>query len=199
MEVLYELMSYGIPVNALPVNSKGQLSVMYHHRWIQWRRQIESCSMASNHVRSSVINQHSSSGTLPSDVKSGHSVPTSATTTTSSSSSPIIFLEPDDNDCVLGRGKAIDQHVGNVRFRHFLQQKNILMEFENTPKNARLQMAVAIQQKLCEIFNMRFLKENPNGFGWVIATDDAVRAKILRSLRRSCGSKKLQEQNPRAF
>ena len=190
MEVQYQLMSYGIPLEALPVDCTGNLSNHHHKNWLLWRHQLEQGVAHPQIVSSSVTKHHSSTKSAPKNSRNGNKAGDVPLTVTSSgergkTASPMILMEPEDTDCILGRGKAIDRHTGNVRFRNFLQQKEILADFLQTPKYIRSEVAVTIQQKLQEKYNMRFLKENPNGFGWVFAKDDAIRSKILRTLRRS--------------
>ena len=202
LEVQYELLSYGIPLAALPVNADGVGSRAYNCRWLQERRELEKQQRLMETASTAMVTSTTADSQKPTTVTNYTDVVPSSTSTSGNvarRSSPIykemLILEPMDNDCVLGRGKAIDQHVGNVRFRHLLQHPNLVMEFENKPKNMKFEFAHSARRVLEEQHDVRFIKENPNGFGWVMADDHPIKEKILRTMRRYIATqKKLQQK-----
>ena len=197
MEVQYELLSFGIPVAALPVNSNGICSTDYHLSWLRWRQELER-KQRMLHNESKEIAAGAKSITTTTAMEVDHSFPVVSNTSVTApqkDTSPTphvleIIVEPLDNDCVLGRGKAIDQHVGNVKFRHLLRRPSVMLEFQNTPKHMKFQFAQSARRELEDYHGMRFLKENPNGFGWVMADDSAIKGKILRTMNRFKQQKK---------
>ena len=114
----------------------------------------------------------------------------SATTTTSSAAAAaataqMTIEEPKPTDCLLGRGRPIDQHVGNVRFREYLQQGPLLMEYQRAAKEQKKWMSDYIRKTLQERYGVRFLKQLDDRSGlWVQAEDRQAREKIARTLRR---------------
>ena len=118
---------------------------------------------------------------------------------------------------MLGRGRANDQHPGNVRFRQFLKDE-FLQEYSKTPHFTRSYLATPIQETLQREHNMRFLsrvedtvnkEKNTKKDGssnntnkhkglegeWVLADDATVKQKILRTLRRlQLNERKQREQ-----
>ena len=88
------------------------------------------------------------------------------------------------NPVILGRGRPIDQHVGNVQFRQYLQSPEVLQEYVDTPKFLKFQNAEKIRQTMTEHYNIRFLRENADGKGWHMVAVEDVREKILRTFRR---------------
>ena len=85
---------------------------------------------------------------------------------------------------LLGRGRAIDQHFGNVQFRRHLQQDIFMQQYQQTKKRLKAQLADVIRQNLQENCNVRFLIQHDTGRGWQLADDVAVREKISRTFRR---------------
>ena len=85
---------------------------------------------------------------------------------------------------LLGRGRAIDQHFGNVQFRRYLQQDAFMQQYQQTKKRLKAQLADIIRQNLQENCNVRFLIQHDTGRGWQLADDVAVREKISRTFRR---------------
>ena len=206
MEVLYELSAFGIPVAALPVDCNGVCVNDYQKFWIQRRQKIERRHelasilpppAPSSGPQLSILStgspmEISSTGSAALDaerLKSSSEIPLSAGTT---------ILHPETSDCILGRGRAIDQHPGNVKFREYLHQPEVLRQYQDTPKYMKYQVAAPIQKTLQEDHNVRFLKEHPSGRGWMIADDAAVRNKILRTFRRFITQHQNQAQSKTA-
>ena len=96
------------------------------------------------------------------------------------------ILQPNPNDCLLGRGKAIDQHVGNCQFRHYIEHHPTLVRaYWNAPKSLKRRIVDQMRMDLQrDLQGLRFLKEQDDGLAWQVADDDAIRHKISRTLRR---------------
>ena len=253
MEVQYQLLSYGIPLVALPIDSGGKCSNDFQKIWVEQRREIElqqyahltqkapatgtktsvammnesnavvieqpmsrdsedvgNGGLLSAHSRdaavgcipsSSISLQDPADGPLgssrqPQSLSIPPQVPSSATPGKNSSdrgsqsNNNVIdvdgnILLPQDNDILLGRGRTIDQHPGNVQFRKYLQQDAFLQHYQKAKRCGKGQLADCIQKKLRTECNVRFLVEDADsGRGWVVASAPTVREKILRTLRR---------------
>ena len=85
MEVMYDLMSYGLPVKSFPVNAKGKHNKKEHLNWIWSRQKIEE------------------------------------DTTTAKERRPEIII-PGRLDVIFGRGKPLQQHIGNIRLYHMIDE-----------------------------------------------------------------------------
>jgi hypothetical protein len=56
-EVQYELMTFGIPTTVLPLNTEGVVSLEYHKKWIEQRRQIEEARRKDSALPQSVVHK----------------------------------------------------------------------------------------------------------------------------------------------
>ena len=107
-EMQYSLMTFGIPVDHLPVDLDGKPIRKYHEDWLRSRRELES-------IRASTEREaHRSEKT--------HETITAAVTSSSSSSgtdTPITFHK---DDVLLGREKVAQGHTGNFRFQYIIEE-----------------------------------------------------------------------------
>ena len=74
-------------------------------------------------------------------------------------------VSPDhsDKDVLLGRGRDIQNHIGNVRFRDFLILHQD--EYDDAPRNQRREIACNLYNAL-KADGIRFLQKADNGSGW---------------------------------
>lgn len=74
-------------------------------------------------------------------------------------------VSPDhsDKDVLLGRGRDIQNHIGNVRFRDFLILHQD--EYDDAPRNQRREIACNLYNAL-KADGIRFLQKADNGGGW---------------------------------
>ena len=107
-----------------------------------------------------------------------------------------IVDEPTSNDCLLGRGKSIDQHDCNIRFRKILSDHPLLYDYRKAPKDHKRRIAEKTLKVLHDEYNIkRFLIEHESGDGWVVANHDDVLEKISRTFRRTLKVKKTNDNN----
>ena len=128
-----------------------------------------------------------------------------ASSSASPSTAPVSMMmppisQPNPNDCLLGRGKAIDQHVGNCQFRHYIEHHPTLVRaYWNAPKSFKRRIVDQMRMDLQRDLKLRFLKEQDDGLGaWKLADDDAIRHKISRTLRRILQRKQEEQDKLRA-
>ena len=105
-------------------------------------------------------------------------------------------MEPGPNDCILGRGQPVDQHVGNIQFRKFLQEH--LATYANAPHYMKHKVGNEMQRMLQNDHKVRFLKKDESGTGWKLADNAAIREKILRTFRRMMLKNKRKDQLQKA-
>ena len=225
LETHYELLSYGIPVAALPIDVDGNCNNDNHKRWIQKRKEIEDerkrstiDSLSSSppspqqQTSSSATQIRDESTTVstpyilsvaqstapPMSIRSTSTSPLPGTehgTSVRAIDSGVIIAEPGPNDCILGRGQPVDQHEGNVQFRQFLQEH--LKTYANAPHYMKHKVGNDIQTMLVNEHHVRFLKKHESGTGWKLADDAAIREKILRTFRRMMLKDKQQKEQRR--
>ena len=123
-----------------------------------------------------------------------------SSSTASMNQAPIAASEPTKYDVVVGRGKNIDAHPGNVQFRNLLREK-YMEEYEKAPKFRKTELAERIIRHLTDS-NIRFLQKNVtsekdaggngmvDGEQWIEVDFSTIREKIGRTFRRLRESEK---------
>jgi hypothetical protein len=102
---------------------------------------------------------------------------------------------PTQTDVLLGRGKPIQNHPGNIRLGLIAQ--SLLQNYDDSAKRQeKTQLAAETAEKMKEA-GARFLTK-VNG-GWVVASDKLARERVSSTFRTVRDRLKLsQESNPRA-
>ena len=183
---------------------------------------ITAASEASTEAPYTTFDDSALTHTVPksSTLSPPSSSPSSSATTPTpymNESDRTIILNPGINAVILGRGHYNDHHIGNVRFRHYLHQPNLLQIYKDAPTFRKRDTA---RQILCTIMKVMhpitFLKEikqphsehdgnnvgnpttntttansNRRSYQLVDNDDAAVLEKIQRTLRR--GIQQLQQ------
>jgi hypothetical protein len=108
-------------------------------------------------------------------------------------------------DILLGKGKPIQQHAGNVRLRHLVE--NHLDAYLKMSKADKSAMARHVMLAVKEHGNGRFLKKDRDGW-WVEIDEELTRDKVIktfstaRATKESSGTSsyfgKLNQQQKRA-
>ncbi|CAJ1937614.1 unnamed protein product [Cylindrotheca closterium] len=97
-------------------------------------------------------------------------------------------------DILFGRGRLVQYHHGNVRFREFLDEH--IEEYENLPRNQRRKASVGYTRELVSNGN-RFLKENGND-GWIVCDFEEAVGKVLQFYRTSRRNRKYMSSGTEA-
>ena len=169
MEVQYELIKYGIPLTALQVDVDGVCKGDYQKLWVEERKQIEK--LMAQVSTAPVLMDPRTNPSLASAVaaaaaavalapprmaeppqRSPNEVPPPATPEVARSGpTPVVALsstpplpviaEPNSRDVLLGRGKPIDRHAGNVKFRQILQQPANVKAYQHAPVELKREVA----------------------------------------------------------
>jgi hypothetical protein len=91
---------------------------------------------------------------------------------------------PGLNDVLLGRGKTVQDHCGNLKMRYIIE---IYMDrYKTAPKLAKSDVSADVVKEV-KIHGGRFLKRN-NDVWWVEVTDEAAREKVSMTFRTSITS-----------
>jgi hypothetical protein len=85
---------------------------------------------------------------------------------------------PGPNDVLLGRGKLIQEHTGNLRFRHIVENQREI--YEHAMKLEKTLLAREIVEHLQKTGG-RFLKRDRAG--WAEVDDETARYKVSHSFR----------------
>jgi len=91
--------------------------------------------------------------------------------------------KPRRHDVILGRGRTIQSHPGNVYFRKFLKQ--YCDSYDEAPRNQRRKMASELTHAF-SAKDIRFLEQTKNG-EWIESTLENAENKIgqvFRNLRK---------------
>ena len=88
---------------------------------------------------------------------------------------------PRNGDVLLGRGKSIQDHGGNVELRSLIA--DYMPEYRNAAKKEKTSVAWKVMM-LAKKRGMRFLKRQPDGW-WMEIADETAREKISMTYRTS--------------
>jgi hypothetical protein len=140
-ENIYKLLTFGIPVDVLPVAYDGGLKVSNHLKWISRRQTNDSDLFLKGFFHGIDL--------------------------------------PRRDDVLLGRGKTIQEHPGNLHMRslvesHFDRSKKALMGEKNI-----LAPQIVATMKRCRC---RFLKKKKDGW-WVEVSEKEAIVRVLRTFR----------------
>jgi hypothetical protein len=165
MECIYGLMTFGIPVDDYPISSDMVLNRKKHLEWVQARRFLEVSASASASASSSTDNN------------AVCGVP------------PVVVRVPKSTDILFGRGKAIREHPGNLRF-------GLIVEFffdQYEGLGRRSEKIFFTKEAVLKIKSMggRFLKQEAGV--WQEVDDELAREKVGHTLRSRRSIKKAEE------
>jgi hypothetical protein len=154
MELIYALMTFGIPVDDYPISSDMVLNRKKHLEWIQARRVLEVSLSAS------------AAASTDNNAMCGVS--------------PIMVLVPKSTDILFGRGKFIREHPGNLRFGLIVE--SVFDRYEGLGR--RSEKTVFTQDFVSKIKRTggRFLKQQAGVF-WQEVDDELAREKVSHTLR----------------
>ena len=89
-------------------------------------------------------------------------------------------VEPSPDDILLGRGKNVQYHPGNINFRNWLE--DFRDAYDDTPRHKKALIATGIIQKLSSD-GIRFLKQGEDRKSWVVADSKEAEEKIKQLFR----------------
>ena len=214
-ECKYALMSFGIPTGAFPIGFDDQCHAEHHKKWIETQRQKDQLKFslddipgianvfqndldlldAGMNLRVGLASpgQNSTTSSAPS---SGHGIMFETPEELVSSSTEVLTLsettttgngiESMPMDILLGRGKPLQRHPGNVEFR-----KLIAAQADNYEKGDRFEKTLIAADVVATIRESqgRFLKPLKGG-GWEEIDDATARLKVAHTFRTLRKSKK---------
>jgi hypothetical protein len=191
MECRYALMSFGIPTSTFPLTSDDRIQVgPYFKQWIETQRRLDEIRESSETPSSPIAGL--SHYRLDTDDASFPPVKRSSTGLVSPSPLSLdtpeikVEVEPMTMDILLGRGKPLQRHPGNVRFRQL-----IACNADNYELGDRFQKTLIAADVVATIRESdgRFLKPCEKD-GWETINDETARLKVAHTFRTLRKSKK---------
>jgi len=151
MECIYNLMTFGIPAENMPVSFSGDRRLEAHQDFC---KRIRSFSTLSGDPEKFIV--------LPSTY-----------------------------DVLLGRGKPIQKHPGNLRYHQVVGSYQ--GAYEEMHKLAKTDLSKTIVEQFKDAGH-RFLKQEE--YGWVEVDDEAARNKVSHAFRNHRIAARVQERKP---
>jgi hypothetical protein len=140
-ENIYKLLTFGIPVDVLPVACDGGLKVSNHLKWVSRRQTKDSDLFLKGFFHG--------------------------------------IHMPRRDDVLLGRGKTIQEHPGNVRMRSLVYSHLDISKKTFTGEKNSLAAQIVAAMKRCRC---RFLKKKKDGW-WVEVPDNEAIVRVLKTFR----------------
>jgi len=161
LEVAYQLMTFGIPQRVLPVSVTGEIDVSRHRAFIHDLERLEAEQMTNFKTQ----------------------MGSSRVSSKSEETNQEVIIVPGPRDVLLGRGRLIQENMGNIRYRNLIESYRD--QYDIARKKEKTRLTVEIVQKVNNDGG-RFLKQfNEDGEGttWVEVSTNVAREKVSHSFR----------------
>jgi hypothetical protein len=167
------MVSYGIPLCALPITTSGEFKLDEHERWIAERREIDARKKQALNV----------------DLLSYQALPATSTMAvaamppmllSSTSTSNPDQVDPGERDVLFGRGKTVVDAPGNINFRNVVE--SYAERYEAAGRLEKIFIADVIIRIIKEGHGGRFLKRKEGDDYWVEVDDTTARKKVNKKL-----------------
>jgi hypothetical protein len=152
-EILYSLMSHGIPKLILPIDEEGGVEVVRHTKWFAEHQKSEQAQ--------AVTRNNSTASCSQGDEVGGDNL-----------------VLPNEKDILLGRGLLIEGHTGNLVFKRIIE--NNYARYQMASRFERTIVAHALYLRMKES-GFRFLKKT--GGDWIEVDEVVARSKIAHAFR----------------
>jgi hypothetical protein len=152
--IQHALTTFGIPHDCLPVTVDGEPKIKTFRLWIKSRKQQEDKQRRQQ--------QHSDNDENDNNANNSNN----------------IVVIPGRVDVLVGRGKPIQEHFGNMRYHVLLDHYH--GAYENAKKFEKMQVAQTVVD-LVHGYQGRFLKQE--GAGWVEVDSMVARDKVSHAFR----------------
>lgn len=151
----YKLMTFGIPVESLPITAGLMPKYENHKRWMARRISRDAFLSEGFGVASSAINKHFDG---------------------------IDF--PGPNDVLLGRGKPFTTYTGNVRLRNLVElHRSLYDKLKRRGEKAKLAESIVEMIRRDSEPKGRFLKIHEKHGWWIVANMDESIEKVAQAFR----------------
>lgn len=170
IELQYMLQGHGVPLGTFPVDSFGKIRQDQIDAWYNDNCRTANTSSPTERMSRPPVND---------DIMQPERMESCSDTRM------MMMMMPKSNDVLLGRGKRIQKHPGNIRFRDWMQEHR--SEYDNCYKFHRRRVAFELKNRYAENIGGRFLKQTSDLKSWILASDNETEEKIkqlFRSFRR---------------
>lgn len=181
IEVQYALNTFGIPNRILPVNTDGSVDVTQFLEFLKQLRIREEIEVAKGSTRPGLDED----GTFDQQTNAVASLTFAQGKTKCSppdviaTSKPYVVV-PGELDVLLGRGRAIQEHTGNMRCRQLVA--SFRDRYDRGSKSEKTEVVRLVVDGVHE-WGGRFLDRNTDGGVWNPVTDEHARYKISHGFR----------------
>ena len=215
LEIMYQLMTFGITPDILPIQQKSCNATMPSETTQEMEGFVtlhlhklycERLRMQRLQQRQQQQQQQDDKSVHPTAKKT----PTSSSaegTKSSASSSPVIVqtIEPTEKDVLLGRGRPV-KHLGNIKLHKLIDQYQ--EQYENEDKFGKTVIAELVVRTITEekdptdttsddsggIGGGRFLRQDMKTGNWNIVSDSVARDRVAHGFRNK-RSRRNEQQN----
>lgn len=180
LEVQYNLMTFGIPTNLLPVSKTGEVSVNQHLKFLEERRHAESLEEymeGGDDIFDAFVDTEDVNTVAGMEADAMASLQTKEPTRSDTSSEVVL---PSTVDVISGRGKGLQDHEGNLRYRAIVERYRHTYE-TTTEKGGKGKIIIAVVQEI-NASGGRFLKQDSKG-RWIVLDDEQTEDKVSHSFR----------------
>ena len=174
VEVMYDLVSFGIPRSAIPIDATGTPYTREHLEWVERRLEMENDNRHAPRRAQAILEK---ARICPSPGPPSLSSPSTQSMESSTDVSADFGIN--SQDVLFGRGKYVVDHPGNMKFRRLVDV--YMHKYEEAERLEKTCIAEAIVQMIQES-NGRFLKKEP-GSDWEEVDGPAARKKVAHAFR----------------
>ena len=179
IECQYALSTFGIPRQALPVSTSGEMYSDQHMIWVETRLAFEAEQKLynNNHLNGGMDKVVSNDIGFKAAPRFSWTSDQSSLGYDGTSNGGQLVIQP--NDVLFGRGKTVVEHPGNLKFRNLVG--NQMEEYEAASRLEKTCMTEKIVQ-LVHDSDGRFLKRDDGG-DWEEVDHETARRKVAHAFR----------------
>mmetsp|Transcript_19704 Transcript_19704/g.47565 ORF Transcript_19704/g.47565 Transcript_19704/m.47565 type:complete len:712 (+) Transcript_19704:182-2317(+) len=179
VEVQYNLSTFGIPNRLLPIRPDGSID---NTNWLSFVRQLRV-------LENSWVGQPSNTIESIGAISTPRQQQQKQQQDEQKLSKPPRFSEnteveyvmvPSQLDVLLGRGRSIQEHTGNLRCRHVVGSYRD--RYDTASKNEKTEIIRRVVEQVHQ-WGGRFLERSSDGPAWCTVSDDHARYKISHGFR----------------
>lgn len=184
IELHYQLRGHGFPTDTHPVDTNGNIRTDIINNWVHKYQSMEEAITPGNLPDPSdpMLLEGDFGSFITSAIPNGDVVPNGDAPIQPPSAIPALLV-PRRHDVLLGRGRTIQNHLGNVHFREFLKQYSD--DYDEAPRNKRRKIATELVHTL-KGKGIRFLQQTESGewFESNFAEAEKKIGQVFRNTRR---------------
>lgn len=181
MELHYKLQQHGFPINTCPVDFAGSIRKDIINNWFYRHQSMKDATTPGGWPElSDPLILDEDFGTLMAHFQEEktYAAPIGLERSQPTATVPLPVV-PRQHDVLLGRGRTIQNHLGNISFREFLKQCRD--DYNKAPRNKRRKIASELAHAL-RARGIRFLQQTESG-EWIESNFSEAEKKIGQVFR----------------